>query len=423
MSVVIIATLDTKGEEAAYARDAVAEAGLDTHVVDAGVLGEPSIPADTPRAEVATRGGADLEALREAGDRGEAVDAMADGAAQVVAERYEAGDCEGVLALGGSAGTTIGTRAMRALPYGVPKVMLSTMASGDVRPYVGPTDVTMAHSVADIAGLNRLTRQVIGNAASAVAGMVAADAPAPDVSKPTVAVTMFGVTTSCVEAAREYLEERGYEVLVFHATGTGGQAMEDLIEQGIVDAVLDVTTTELADELVGGVLSAGPGRLEAAGERGIPQVVSVGALDMVNFGPEEEVPERFRDRTLHVHNATVTLMRTTPEENRTLGRLLAGKVNEATGPVTVALPLGGVSALDVAGEDFHDSEADRALFDAIRETLDSEVDLLEMEADVNAPEFARAMAERLDTLYRKEADEDESGSESEDGNREETESE
>jgi uncharacterized protein (UPF0261 family) len=253
--------------------------------------------------------------------------------------------------------------------------------------------------------------------------MVAADAPEPDASKPTVAVTMFGVTTPCVEAAREYLAEQGYEVLVFHATGTGGQAMEDLIEQGVVDAVLDVTTTELADELVGGVLSAGPDRLEAAGERGIPQVVSLGALDMVNFGPAEEVPERFRDRTLHVHNATVTLMRTTPEENRTLGRLLAGKVNEATGPVTVALPLGGVSALDVAGEDFYDPEADRALFDAIRETLDSEVDLLEMEADVNAPEFARATAERLDALYRKEADEDESGRESEDGDRGETESE
>lgn len=412
MSVVIIGTLDTKGEEVAYARDVVADAGLDTHVVDAGVLGDPEIPADTPREEIAARGESDLEALREAGDRGEAVDAMADGAAQFVTERYEAGDCAGVLALGGSAGTTIGTAAMRALPHGVPKVMLSTMASGDVRPYVGPKDVTMAHSVADIAGLNRLTRQVIGNAAGAVAGMVATEAPEPDESKPTVAVTMFGVTTPCVETACEYLEERGYEVLVFHATGTGGQAMEELIEQGVVDAVLDVTTTELADQLVGGVLSAGPDRLEAAGKRGIPQVVSVGALDMVNFGPEDEVPERFRGRTLHVHNPTVTLMRTTPEENRELGRLLAEKVNGATGPVTVALPLEGVSAIDVTGEDFHDPEADRALFDAIRENLDSEVDLLEVETDVNDPDFARAMAERLDALYRENGDE----SESEDGN-------
>jgi uncharacterized protein (UPF0261 family) len=395
MSVVIIGTLDTKGEEVAYARDVVADAGLDTHVVDAGILGEPTVEADTPREEVADRGGSDLETLREAGDRGDAVETMADGAAQFVTERYEAGDCDGVLSLGGSAGTTIGTTAMRALPYGVPKVMLSTMASGDVRPYVGAKDVTMAHSVADVAGLNRLTRQVIGNAAGAVAGMVANEAPEPEESKPTVAVTMFGVTTPCVETAREYLEERGYEVLVFHATGTGGQAMEDLIEQGLVDAVLDVTTTELADQLVGGVLSAGPDRLEAAGKRGIPQVVSVGALDMVNFGPEDEVPERFRDRTLHVHNPTVTLMRTTPEENRDLGSLLAEKVNKATGPVTVALPLEGVSAIDAPGEDFHDPEADRALFDAIRESLDGEVDLLEMESGVNDPEFARAMAERL----------------------------
>ena len=398
MAIAIIGTLDTKGEEIGFARDVVESQGLSVHVVDAGVIGEPAFEGDTTREEVAELGGASLSALIDAGDRGDAVETMAEGAAAAVSRLEADGELDGVLGLGGSAGTTIGTTAMRALPYGVPKVMISTMASGDTRPYVGSKDILMAYSVTDIEGLNQLSRRIITNGALAVAGMAGTDIEFDVEDRPTVAMTMFGVTTPCVSRAREYLEERGYEALVFHATGTGGQAMEALIGQGLVDAVLDVTTTELADELVGGVLSAGPDRLEAAGEEGIPQVVSVGAMDMVNFGAIEDVPERFRDRLLHKHNPTVTLMRTTPAENRELGRILAEKLNAAKGPTALVLPLGGVSMIDVEGEDFHDPEADEALFEAIREHLDPSVELIELETDINDEEFALTLAQRLEEM-------------------------
>lgn len=395
MAIVIVGTLDTKGAEHDFARGIIEDQGVDTHLIDAGVRGEPAVEADTPREEVVRRGGTELEELIDADDRGEAVDTMARGAAAVAADLHEEGVLEGILSLGGSAGTTIGTTAMRALPYGVPKVMVSTMASGDTRPYVESRDIAMLYSVADVAGLNQLTRTVISNAALAVVGMTTADPDFETPDKPTVGVTMFGVTTPCVTEARALLEERGYEVLTFHATGTGGKAMEELVEQGVIGGVLDVTTTELADELVGGVLSAGPDRLEAAGEAGVPQVVSVGALDMVNFGPRDSVPQEFEDRQFHLHNPTVTLMRTTSEENRELGRTLAEKVNRATGPTTVVLPTGGVSMIDVEGEDFYDPEADAALFDAIRETLNDDVELIEAETDVNDPEFARTLVDAL----------------------------
>jgi uncharacterized protein (UPF0261 family) len=278
--------------------------------------------------------------------------------------------------------------------------MVSTMASGDTEPYVGSRDIAMLYSVADIEGLNQLSRQVISNAALAMVGMVANDPDVAVADKPTIGVTMFGVTTPCVQHAREVLEEKGYETIVFHATGTGGKAMESLIEEGIIDGVLDVTTTEWADELVGGVLSAGPERLEAAGERGIPQVVSTGALDMVNFGPRESVPEKFEGRHFHVHNPQVTLMRTTVEENAELGEIIAGKLNGATGPTALFLPLGGVSMLAVEGEDFHDPEADAALFDALREHLDGDVELVEHETDINDEAFAEALASKLDAYMR-----------------------
>jgi uncharacterized protein (UPF0261 family) len=398
MSVVIVGTLDTKGEEIAFAREVIESQGVDVHVVDTGVVGEPAIEPDTSSADVAEAAGTTLEQLREDADRGEAMDAMGRGAAAVAERLHEEGVLEGVLGLGGSGNTSIATTAMRALPYGVPKLMVSTMASGDVRPYVESSDVMMMYSVADIEGLNQLSRRIISNASLAMVGMVAnePDVEVPD--KPTVGVTMFGVTTPCVKRAREYLEDNGYEVIVFHATGTGGQAMENLVEQGIIDGVLDVTTTELADELVGGVLSAGPDRLTAAGEAGVPQVVSTGALDMVNFGPIDDVPDEFEDRHLHVHNPQVTLMRTTPEENADLGRILAEKVNGATGPSAVFLPLDGVSMIDVEGEDFHDPEADAALFEAIRDHLDDDVELVEMDTDINDEAFAVAMAEKLDSL-------------------------
>jgi uncharacterized protein (UPF0261 family) len=277
---------------------------------------------------------------------------------------------------------------------GLPKVMVSTVASGQVASYVGVRDIAMLYSVVDIAGLNRVSRRILSNAVGAVCGMLEQPAPVAE-DRPLVAATMFGVTTPCVERVRQRLEQGGYEVLVFHATGSGGRAMEGLIEAGFVAGVADVTTTEWADELVGGVLSAGPLRLDAAARAGIPQVVSVGALDMVNFGPRETVPDRFRDRTIHVHNPSVTLMRTTPAECAALGEIIAKKLARATGPVTLMLPLRGISAIDREGERFHSPAADAALFDALRRNVTPNVTLVELDLHINDPAFADAIADAL----------------------------
>jgi uncharacterized protein (UPF0261 family) len=287
---------------------------------------------------------------------------------------------------------------MRVLPVGVPKLIVSTLASGDTRPYVGAADVTMTYSVVDISGLNRISERILSNAAGAIAGMAKMGVAQSDGGRPLIGATMFGVTTPAVTRARERLEELGYEVLVFHATGTGGQSMEALVRGGFLAGVLDLTTTELADDLVGGVLSAGADRLEAAGELGLPQVVSVGALDMVNFGPRESVPEQFEGRNLYVHNATVTLMRTTPEECAELGRRIARKLSAATGPTALFVPLKGVSMIATEGGPFYDRDADEALFAALREGLGENVELHELDLDVNDPAFADAMADRLHEL-------------------------
>ncbi|MBC9988076.1 UPF0261 family protein [Haloferax sp. AS1] len=400
MSVVIVGTLDTKGEEIGFARDVLEEQGVEVHLVDVGVLGEPEIEPDTDAAAVSEAGGSTLETLREAGDRGKAIEIMGDGAAVVVSRLHSEGRLDGILGLGGGGNTSVATAAMRALPMGVPKLMLSTMASGDTEPYIGYHDIAMMYSVADIEGLNQLSRTVISNAALAMVGMVSNEPDVETEEKPTIGITMFGVTTPCVQRARDWLEARGYETIVFHATGTGGRAMESLIEEGVIDGVLDVTTTEWADELVGGVLAAGPGRLDAAAERGIPQVVSTGALDMVNFGPKDSISDEFDGRQFHVHNPQVTLMRTTPEENAELGRIIAEKLNAATGPTTLALPLGGVSMLDAEGEAFYDPEADDALFDALREHLDDDVEVIESPANINDDEFALTLAEAIDRRMR-----------------------
>jgi uncharacterized protein (UPF0261 family) len=399
-TVVLLGTLDTKGEEYDFLRRRVRKEGVDALLVDTGVLGVPLAEPDISREEVAEAAGADAQELAKSGDRGAAVEAMARGAAEIVKELHAQDRLDAVLALGGSGGTAIATHAMRELPVGVPKLMVSTMASGDTRPYVGAVDVTLMYSVVDIAGLNPISERILGNAAAAAAGMAKVERPQAEAEKPLVGATMFGVTTPSVTEARKRLEELGYEVLVFHATGPGGQSMEALIRSGFITASLDVTTTELADELVGGVLSAGPERLEAAGELGIPQVVSLGALDMVNFGPFETVPPQFRDRVLYKHNPTVTLMRTTPEECAELGRVIAEKLNQAQGPLTLFVPLKGVSLIATEGQVFHDPAADEALFGALRDHLDPDVDLQELDLDVNDPEFARAMANRLDALYR-----------------------
>jgi uncharacterized protein (UPF0261 family) len=399
-TVVLVGTLDTKGREYEYVRERLRGHGVDVLLVDTGIKDKPLVAPDVSREEVARAAGADVGALAEAGDRGAAMEAMARGAAEVVGRLHREGRLDGIFALGGSGGTAVATEAMRRLPVGVPKLMVSTMASGDTRPYVGAVDVTMTYSVVDIAGINPVSARILSNAAAAIAAMARAEPPPADEGKPLVGATMFGVTTPCVTRARERLEELGYEVLVFHATGTGGQSMEALVRDGFITASLDITTTELADDLVGGVLSAGPDRLEAAGELGIPQVVSLGALDMVNFGPPDTVPERFGDRRFYQHNPTVTLMRTTPEECAELGRRIARKLNAARGPLTLFVPLKGVSLIATEGQVFHDPAADEALFGALREHLDPDVDVREVESDINDPAFADAMAERLHELYQ-----------------------
>ena len=399
-TVVLIGTFDTKGREYAYMAERVREHGCDTILVDAGVLGEPLVTPDVTREEVARAAGADVAELAAAGDRGAAVETMARGAAEIAKRLHSEGRLDAVAGLGGSGGSSLVTYAMRALPVGVPKLMVSTVAAGDTRPYVGATDVTMMYSVVDIAGINQISARIIANAAGAIAGMAKAGSVELPEAKPLVAASMFGVTTPCVTTARERLEELGYEVLVFHQTGTGGQSMEELVKAGFVAAVLDVTTTEFCDELVGGVFPACPERLETAGKLGIPQVVSLGALDMVNFGPMDTVEERFRSRNLYVHNPTVTLMRTTPEECAELGRRIARKLNAATGPTALFVPTKGVSAIATEGQPFYDPEADEALFAALRENLDPAIEVHWLDTHINDPEFARAMADRLHELYQ-----------------------
>ena len=352
-SIALFAALDTKSDEARLVRDIIVARGHRAVVVNTGVVGEPGLAPDVGAATVAEAGGTSLAALRARADRGEAIAAMARGAAVIAVQLRADGRLDGVVGLGGSAGTAVGSAAMRALPVGVPKVLASTVASGNVAPYVGTKDVAMLYSVVDIAGLNRLSRAVLTNAAGAVCGAVEAAAQhahrADDSEKPLLAASMFGNTTELVDAARAVFERQGYEVLVFHATGSGGQTMEGLIRDGFIAGVYDVTTTEWADQLCGGVFSAGPTRLDAAGERGIPQVIAPGCLDMVNFGNEATVPAQYKDdptRKFYVWNPEVTLMRTTIEENAELGRIVAEKANATQGPVEVFLPLQGISIVD-----------------------------------------------------------------------------
>jgi len=394
-TIALIGAFDTKGEEFSFLRERIESTGLRTLMIDVGVLGIPSFKADISPAEVAVAANEDLAALQTERDRGRSVTAMAVGAKVVLVRLFQQGAIHGVVSLGGSAGTAIATAAMRALPCGFPKLMVSTLASGDIKPYVGTTDICMMPSVLDIAGLNHISRRIIGNAAAAICGMVASEPSIALDQKPAIAATMFGVTTPCVTAARHILEATGYEVLVFHATGAGGQAMEQLIEDGAFQAVLDITTTELADELVGGVMSAGPHRLEAAGRKGIPHLVCPGAIDMVNFGPLESVPPQFRNRNLYIHNPSVTLMRTTPEECGEIGRITATRLNRATGPVTVLIPLQGVSAIDKIGAPFYSQEALDAYRCALKASLSPTIRLVELDAHINDEAFALAAVNLL----------------------------
>lgn len=395
MSVYLIATLDTKGVEAAFVRDRLVELGLPVVLVDAGCLGDESVPADITREQVFAAAGTTLANARARGDRGAAVEAAAEGVRAIVLAAHARGELAGVLGLGGSAGTTIATAAMRALPLGVPKVMVSTLASGQTRHFVGDKDIFMLPSIVDILGINRISRTILTEAANAMVGLVRFRMDVQSsADKPLVAASMFGVTTKCVEHAKTILEAHGYEVLVFHATGNGGQALESLARDGLLAGVLDITTTELADELVGGFLSAGPERLTAAARTRTPQVVSVGALDMVNFFGVDTVPERYRGRRLHRHNANVTLMRTTSDECRALGEEIGRKLALSPSTTRVLLPALGISAIDAAGQPFEDIAARCALFDGLR-SKGGALDIRELDLHINDPEFARSCAESL----------------------------
>ena len=397
VTIALVGCLDTKGEETGFLREVIENTGNRAWVIDTGVLEPPAFEPDTSREAVAEAGGASLAELLEKKDRGFAMTVMSAGAAAITGELFANSQIDGIIAAGGSANTTIGATAMQALPVGFPKLLVSTLACGDVSAWVGTRDITMMYSVVDIAGINRISAVILRNAANAVVAMAAGKKEEPGDTRPLIAASMFGVTTPCVTEARRVLEEAGFEVIVFHATGAGGRTMEALISDGLFAGVLDITTTELADERVGGILSAGPGRLTAAGLNGTPQLVSAGATDMVNFGGT--TPAEFEGRLFYKHNPAVTLMRTSADECRELGREIAEKVSGAKGPAAIMLPLYGVSAIDREGEAFDDPDAREALFDAIRQHP-AEVEVNELPFHINDPEFAGACARRLVELVR-----------------------
>jgi len=402
-TIAIAGTFDTKGKEYEYVKGLVERLGLRSFTIHTGVF-ESAFVSDVSNEEVARAAGYHIQEIVDKKDRAFATDILSKGMEALVPKLYKEGKFDGILSFGGSGGTALVTPAMRALPIGVPKLMVSTMASGNTQQYVGISDIVMMPSIVDVAGLNTISTTIFKNAVYAIAGMVKFQeeikAEAME-EKPLIAATMFGVTTPCIEFAKEYLEEQGYEVLIFHATGVGGKTMESLINSGLIKGVLDLTTTEWCDEVVGGVLAAGTNRCEAAAKNKIPQVVSVGALDMVNFGPYETVPEAFAARNLYKHNPTVTLMRTTMQENVIIGGKLVDKLNMATEKTVLMLPLQGVSMIDAQGQVFYGPEEDKVLFDTLRNGVNKDVvEVIEMDNNINDYEFAIAAAKKLMELMK-----------------------
>ncbi|MGM8212890.1 Tm-1-like ATP-binding domain-containing protein [Virgibacillus sp. W0430] len=394
-TIALAGTFDTKGEEFLYVKKLIESIGLRTFTIHTGVF-TPMFTPDVSNAEVFQAAGEDVERIVKQKDRANATEVLANGMEVLLPQLYEAGKFDGILSFGGTGGTSIVTSGMRALPIGVPKVMVSTVASGNTEPYIGTSDIMMIPSIVDVAGLNLISTKIFTNAVFAISGMLHFENNTKIEKKPLIAASMFGVTTPCVQHAKQYLEKQGYEVLVFHATGIGGRTMEHLIENGFIDGVLDITTTEWADELFDGVLNAGPNRLEAAAKQKIPQVVSVGALDMVNFGPRHTVPNKYEERKFYQHNPTVTLMRTTVEENKQMGEVIAEKLNMASGYTALMLPLQGVSGLDVEGQLFYGPTEDQMLFDTLRENvLADNVEIVELAMDINDQAFAEAAAKKL----------------------------
>jgi uncharacterized protein (UPF0261 family) len=400
-SVVIVGSLDTKGKEYAFMKELIEKQNIETLVVDFGVQGKPAFKPDIGRQKVAKAGGGDLSYLASGDHKDEAMRVMASGLAVIVRKLYEQGKLDGIIGMGGTGGTSIITTAMRTLPVGVPKIMVSTVGGGDVSAYAGTKDITFIPSIVDVAGINRISRVIYANAAGAIAGMVKVKRPKAVEEKPLVVASMFGNTTKCVDHARGIIEKNGYEVLVFHATGSGGKTMESLIADGYITASMDITTTELADEVCGGVFNAGPERCLAASRAGIPAVLVPGCVDMANFWGIETVPEKYRGRNLYKWNPNVTLLRTNVEENIRMGEMLAAAANAATAPVAVLVPLKGVSMLDSEGGTFWDPEADRACFDTIKKTLKPGIPYLDINHNINDPEFSEKVADVLLKMLKK----------------------
>jgi uncharacterized protein (UPF0261 family) len=390
-TIAVLGTLDSKGHEHAFVAEEIKRQGHTPLLIDVGCLEPPQVPPDISRETICTA----LSQLPE--DRGQRVAAMAQAVPDFVAQLAFAGKFQGIISLGGGGGTAIGTAAMRGLPIGFPKLMVSTLVSGNVAHYVGTKDITMMPSIVDVAGLNRVSRTIFKNAAGAICGMVSAAVQGgqAEADRPIIVASMFGNTTTCVNDAKKLLEAAGYEVLVFHATGTGGRAMESLIESGMVSGVLDITTTEWADELVGATLSAGPTRLDAAAKTGVPAIITPGCLDMANFGEPHTVPAQFAGRNFYHHNPQVTLLRTNAAECAQLGKILAEKANASTGPVSVLVPLRGISIIACEGQPFHDPAADAALFKALKEHLRADIPYQEIDATINDPVFSEACAREL----------------------------
>lgn len=394
----MIGTFDSKTDEFRYLREQILLLGFDVLSVNVGVM-EADCPfqVDLDADIVATLGGGSLRELRSSGDRGAAMQCMSDGSVKAVAKLFRDNRLHAVIGMGGSGGTSIVTAAMRALPLGIPKVCISTVAGSDTSPYVGSKDIVLIPSITDIAGLNRISRRVIAQAAAAVCGMANATFPPLPDDRPIIVASMFGNTTDCVSHCREKLEASGYEVLVFHAVGSGGRMLETLIEDERVAGCLDITTTEWADQLCGGIFAAGEDRLSAAGRAGIPHLIAPGCIDMVNFGPMDSVPSKFREanRLFYEWNPAVTLMRTNIDENRRLGEIFAEKANAATGPIAFLLPLKGVSILDGDGERFCDRQADQAMFDTLKANLRGDIPVIEVDTNINDPIFAQTAVDTM----------------------------
>ncbi len=421
-TVVLVATLDTKGVEAWYLKEQIEKRGVHTLVVDGGILGQPQWEAEISREEVAHLGGLTLSQVQALHHEGKAMEVMIRGAARVVQELHRAGKLDGIISLGGSMGTSLGTGAMRALPFGVPKLMVSTMASRDTRPYVGTKDIAMLYSVTDIAGLNRMTRRILTNAAGAIVGMVQAESQQTEDSgkpfdrvypesrrtqdRPLIAISNLGTTEGCASRARALLEERGYETVVFHTVGAGGRALEECVQEGLIDGVLDISIHEVVDVLFDGDYDAGRDRLEAAGRMGIPQVIAPGNIDFIACGDPAKLPDRYQDRKVHIHNPAICCVRANAEELKATGQVVAEKLNQAQGPVVVVIPRLGFSSFDEEGGVFWEPETDGAFTLALKASLNPslragpEIEVIEVEAHINDPLFAETVVEVLDGLMQ-----------------------